>query len=63
MSEIKFKSIKKRRPIRRRNSSSDEEKSNNSHGEEEDVDYKEKLAETMELQKLRKEANFSDQRF
>ena len=54
MSEIKFKSIKKKPPIRRRNSSSDEEKSNDCHGEEGDMDYKEKLAETMELQKLRK---------
>lgn len=52
MSDIKFKSIRKKRPIRRRSSSSDEETPNNDETEE--LDHSEKLAETLEMQKLRK---------
>ena len=51
MSEVKFKSIKKKRPIRRRESSSDEETSNK---DIEEPETNEKLSETLELQKLRK---------
>ena len=51
MSEIKFKSIKKKRPIRKRNSSGEE--SSDNEGKEK-IDQNEKLAETQELQKLRK---------
>ena len=51
MSDIKFKSIKKKRPIRRRNSSDEEGPDNESVDE---IDRSEKLAETLELQKLRK---------
>ena len=51
MAEVKFKSIKKKRPIRKRDSSSDE-KSVSKDIEEPDIN--EKLSETLELQKLRK---------
>ena len=51
MSEVKFKSIKKKRPIRRRESSSDEETSNK---DIEEPETNENLSETLELQKLRK---------
>lgn len=55
MSEIKFKSIKKKRSIRRRNSSSDEETPENKVSE--GCDINEKLLETVEIQKLRKRAH------
>ena len=51
MSDVKFKSIKKHQ-IRRRNSSSDEEE--RTSDTEEPLDLNGKLAETLELQKLRK---------
>ena len=51
MSGIAFKSIRKKRPIRERKPSSDEESSEN---DGEDIDHSDKLAETLELQKLRK---------
>ena len=51
MSGIAFKSIRKKRPIRERKPSSDEESSEN---DGEDLDHSDKLAETLELQKLRK---------
>ena len=51
MAEVKFKSIKKKRPIRKRNSSSDEESVSK---DIEEPDTNEKLSETLELQKLRK---------
>lgn len=51
MSEVKFKSVKKKRPVRKRESSSDEESGNKDSDE---PDTNEKLSETLELQKLRK---------
>ena len=51
MSEVKFKSIKNKRPMRKRESSSDDESRNE---ETEESDTNEKLSETLELQKLRK---------
>ena len=51
MSGIAFKSIRKKRPIRERKPSSDEESSEN---DGDDLDHSDKLAETLELQKLRK---------
>ena len=51
MSAIAFKSIRKKRPIRERKPSSDEESCDN---DGEDLDHSDKLAETLELQKLRK---------
>ena len=52
MSEIKFKSIKKKRPIRRRESSSEEEAPDNKVTEGSEIN--ERLSETVEIQKLRK---------